>query len=1296
MLAWAGLWLCGAAVPGMAQGGGLTCVGGLNLSVDASCEVWLTPELLLAAPVADPADFAVQIQAADGTPVPNPVSAPWLGQTLTATVTQLSSGNTCWTTVTVHDALAPTLLACPTLEVACDVLPDTLPFPQAVDNCDPDPLVTLELVQALQPDICAGPVEVLRVFSATDAAGNKSDTCQQLVRFLYPPLPIFPADVSWTCATYQANPQVVEPGPLPEASGEVEVHVGGYCPYTVSWSDEAIGQCGNTLRILRTWTVMDWCSGQVITVGQNGTDNTQLIKIVDTTPPQITPPVFELVADQQGANGCVSMGFVPPAVVTDCQQEVSVQVFTPVGELIYANGVDGSAGGQVPPPGLPLGTHPITWLAIDACGNVAAQTVEVSVRDLTPPVAVCDAVTEVTLGQDGTAQVPASAFDDGSQDDCCIDHFAARRLVDHCGDSTSLVFGPEVTFCCTDALAGMQTVVVRVYDCDGNFNDCMVLVEVTDKTLPVIHSCPPDTTITCDYFFEHMDAPLQTGDLSVLLPFGFPDVEDNCLTGVAGATFSVDVDNCGTGAITRSWYITDPSGNGPVVCEQTIYVTHVSDFVVEFPADYVGQCGDTLPDTGEPAIIGASCELVAVSYEDQLFTVAPDACFKLERTWTVINWCVVGDVVDEETLEQPESVLGIDLDGDGDLDERTFQDSRTLAGVLDQDPDPDPWDGFITWRQIIKLTDTVAPVITCPPELEVCLYGSDCMDSIMIPLPDVIECSPSISFDIASEWGDGQGPWYDVGPGVYPVIYVVSDNCGNSSVCETVIRTADCKPPTPYCLNGLVVTLDNNQHAEAWAWFFNAGSVDNCSDHLIYSFSADTTDQYAEFGCVHEGAEIIEMWVTDEAGNQDYCETILLIQDPNDYCPDALPSLAGVIRTEQGASAGQVVVTLSGDTLLHDTTGVEGQFAFEGLAPGGDYVLAPYRNGDWTNGVTTLDLVFITRHILGDDTLDTPYQHIAADANNSHSITTFDVVLLRQLILAKIDSLPGNTSWRFVPAAHIFDPDDMWAFPESLVLDNLTESLDTLDFVAIKVGDINHTANPELGSGSEVADRTTLPECAIVAAFEPTGADEGWLHLRLAETAPPVSALQFALTFDPARWQLVEVMDGAMQGEVHLGLRAADRGIIRASWNGEEPLWPEARLVSLRFRKKADDEATPVCVLNEREMEALAWDETLQPYALVWEEQSPTEGATVVMPPVPNPFADRTRFGCVLGQPQKVTWQVLDAQGRVVRAFSELLPAGRHEWTLGAQELDGPGVYVLVLTTGTDEELFVHKLAFLR
>ncbi|MEZ4931403.1 MAG: hypothetical protein R2788_04630 [Saprospiraceae bacterium] len=53
----------------------------------------------------------------------------------------------------------------------------------------------------------------------------------------------------------------------------------------------------------------------------------------------------------------------------------------------------------------------------------------------------------------------------------------------------------------------------------------------------------------------------------------------------------------------------------------------VSDFVVEFPQHRNGEpthlppveCGDDVPDFGEPEIFYETCELVAVSYEDEIF-----------------------------------------------------------------------------------------------------------------------------------------------------------------------------------------------------------------------------------------------------------------------------------------------------------------------------------------------------------------------------------------------------------------------------------------------------------------------------------------------------------------------------------------------------------------------------------------------------------------------------------------------------------------------------------------------------
>ncbi len=70
--------------------------------------------------------------------------------------------------------------------------------------------------------------------------------------------------------------------------------------------------------------------------------------------------------------------------------------------------------------------------------------------------------------------------------------------------------------------------------------------------------------------------------------------------------------------------------------------------------------------------------------------------------------------------------------------------------------------------------------------------------------------------------------------------------------------------------------------------------------------------------------------------------------------------------------------------------------------------------GNPLNGVSTFDLVLISKHILGIQLFENPFQIIAADANNSGSITTFDVVTIRKVILGIDVTYPAG-NWRYVP-----------------------------------------------------------------------------------------------------------------------------------------------------------------------------------------------------------------------------------------------------------------------------------------
>ncbi|MEO1714186.1 MAG: hypothetical protein AAFU60_12705, partial [Bacteroidota bacterium] len=120
----------------------------------------------------------------------------------------------------------------------------------------------------------------------------------------------------------------------------------------------------------------------------------------------------------------------------------------------------------------------------------------------------------------------------------------------------------------------------------------------------------------------------------------------------------------------------------------------------------------------------------------------------------------------------------------------------------------------------------------------------------------------------------------------------------------------------------------------------------------------------------------------------------------------------------------------------------------------------PQSPEDYANGLTTLDLVAIKKHVLGVELLESPYQWIAADANNSESITTLDLVEIQKVILGVQEGFPNNTSWRF-PFICDVEANGWTDFRESLPIEGWPNPLPYPRFYAVKVGDVNFSANLE-------------------------------------------------------------------------------------------------------------------------------------------------------------------------------------------------------------------------------------------
>jgi len=143
--------------------------------------------------------------------------------------------------------------------------------------------------------------------------------------------------------------------------------------------------------------------------------------------------------------------------------------------------------------------------------------------------------------------------------------------------------------------------------------------------------------------------------------------------------------------LTQSFTATDGSDKSDDASDsQTVTIVHVSDFIVQFPADQViNDCtllDDALQGIAGPIVTEDDCEQIGISVEDRVFVQVDDACYKIERTYTIINHCIVDDP----------SAAG-------------FTDLGTPLPVPNTFRDDD---GYFQYTQIIKVQDEEAPTIT--------------------------------------------------------------------------------------------------------------------------------------------------------------------------------------------------------------------------------------------------------------------------------------------------------------------------------------------------------------------------------------------------------------------------------------------------------------------------------------------------------------------------------------------------------------------------------------------------------
>ena len=1283
----------------------MACNNQVNISLNGNCELDFVADMILEDMMFSNDSYDLEFTNVEtGEIVVGPtIGMEYVGTTLQVKVVHECSGNSCWGFLLLEDKSIPQLDCGEDVIIDCDELMTPantgFPIPDDVDITDlgddkfllvgfdrcSDVILTFEDVP-VTTNLCDGPFSsiVNRVWKATDMSDNSS-TCTQTISINRASLDdiTFPENFDdvlgpnpsiEACSNY---PRLPNGNPDPSFTGMPE---GIFClNVTVEYEDVTIPICGDqAFKIRRRWSVNDLCDQLP------AREQTQYITVMDSQEPEVSaPPSFSVGTTP---TTCSSIIEVPAPIVTnecsDFDYTVTYNIpdgvnndpfFQPTNEGVVEQG-DGSfliSGLD----DLNGNTLWILYYVTDVCGNQATAFTTVTIVDDIQPIPVCDLHTFVGLNENGIGFASIESFDDGSWDNCGEITREVRR-VDNFGCGESSQYGEKVKFCCED-VGKVIMVQMRVTDKAGNSNICMVEAEVQDNHAPTITFCPADVTIDCDDDTVNLDQ------------YGTAEAEDNCNVTVT-STSSRNINSCGTGTITRTFRAEDNNGNFET-CIQRIFVSSLDPFFINpnnpndqnddiiWPGDHTVMNGcasngilpDDLPNGRQrPVVLNEGCSQISFTYDDVIFQYTDEACSKILRTWKVIDDCVFvpfGNV------------------------------------------------GFWEYTQVIKVENSTKPnfITGCTASDFTIVQQSNCTARIQATASAIDDCTAASDLSYTYKIDEDNNGSIDftgtgnmvnrvVSFGTHRVLWEVEDECGNVQSCAAILNVDDNKPPTPYCLSEIVtVVMETSGSVAIWANDFDNGSFDNCADadELSISFSPLTSNTSIVITCDDlegESTEFeLEIYVTDPSGNSDFCTTTLIVQDNQGHCPDNVDeeeegeenriSLGGHIVNDINENVSGIDVSLVANLPEFPTqsfTGVDGGYTFNNLIANENYNIVPSLDENYNEGVSTLDLVLIQRHLLGLAELDNPYKVIAADINNSESITASDLLQLRKLILGIYSELPNNDSWRFVDAAIEFaDENDPFPFAGNVSMENVSEDYMDADFVAVKIGDVNNSASYGNLQSTESISTRSSNTLTVEDQYLSTGRQA--ISLILADISD-VFGMQLNLEYNENLVSDINLASDALNVTEANYTKSSNR-LFASIHNATSEVITDEIITIIMDIKKPGYLSEMISLSesglkNELYINANAQVSAAQ-FNLEILNRSTKANTFELLQNVPNPFTTTTDIGFVLPIEQEVSLTIYDMTGKSLIKKSGVYQKGYNTITLDVSEINTSGVLYYQLDT---------------
>ena len=782
-----------------------------------------------------------------------------------------------------------------------------------------------------------------------------------------------------------------------------------------------------------------------------------------------------------------------------------------------------------------------------------------------------------------------------------------------------------------------------------------------ETVLTTVHTCPfsPCITKVC---FESKNAPLFDCPIDTILCTMVPTFEiampnEDCFEGEINVIHEDSEDLCENDSIRsrliRTYQATDQFGNLSNTCTTELYIKSVDLNEVVFPNDTTLSCELTFEEVqstvfGLPSFEGIELPIglsnmcgLHIEYTDQL--LQDYTCKKMIlRMWTIYqSGCAISS-----KRQQPQTFL---------------------------------------------LLDTLGPTIKLADTLRLQAQSLQCGTDVSIDLAEITDNCGDLAKLIVQT--DSTSADYVIGEtiflekGIHTVSVSAFDNCHNESVDSIVVIITDSTPPVSVCLQNEVVVIGKLDTALIIpVESISINQFDNCEIVDVkarkMNISCSSLDSvFAEeitICCADVDQELMVLIrATDDSGNESTCMSILKVEldEENTDCINSAPSvvnpdlteesenilISGTIEDRYGLAMSDIKMEMSSELYLAvgGHTDQSGKYRMELSNWNENSHVFPYYNEDWGEGLSTLDAIYLQRHLVGQEVLK-GYDLIAADVNGDGVVSGLDIIYLRRIILGLDVDIPNNTSWTFEPMSN----------------ELLGENEIRINWLGIKTGDI---LKDELANLVSTQSRSKIPLFYDIKTIENKTVVDFFLNSPLSMTG-----LQGEFTMP----QEIVVSDYIPN---QIPLKAEHISIVKnkvkISYNGVglKNIDAKTPLFSLAIQGSLSNGIT----LDQTHL--LSEIYTHNGYLDYFLKASSQDLHNLkILYNDPNPWTDETTISFTMPMDQSATISITDIEGKLLHSSTQEFVQGMNFYQLDNRAIKQNGV--LIYKIATDDNVVTGKM----